>query len=113
MRDVAVDMILRRARRIMRRAFGTGDGTPGIKRTAIVPQRRCMGPRLVELFDAIGEQVARLVRRLQCQHGKHECLGLPEIMPFISLARQALRSEERREGKECVSTCRSRWPPYH
>src|SRR3546814_8170881 len=25
----------------------------------------------------------------------------------------ALRSEERRVGKECVSTCRSRWAPYH
>src|SRR3546814_2569877 len=25
----------------------------------------------------------------------------------------AIRSEERRVGKECVSTCRSRWPPYH
>src|SRR3546814_12970447 len=23
------------------------------------------------------------------------------------------RSEERRVGKECVSPCRSRWPPYH
>src|SRR3546814_1437387 len=23
------------------------------------------------------------------------------------------RSEERRVGKECASTCRSRWPPYH
>src|SRR3546814_18469404 len=23
------------------------------------------------------------------------------------------RSEERRDGKECVSTCRSRWSPYH
>src|SRR3546814_14580567 len=23
------------------------------------------------------------------------------------------RSEERRVGKECVSTCRSRWAPYH
>src|SRR3546814_4206410 len=27
-------------------------------------------------------------------------------------AREA-RSEERRVGKECVSTCRSRWSPYH
>src|SRR3546814_16723245 len=26
---------------------------------------------------------------------------------------KALRSEERRVGKECVSTCRSRWSPYH
>src|SRR3546814_4107783 len=27
--------------------------------------------------------------------------------------RPRLRSEERRVGKECVSTCRSRWSPYH
>src|SRR3546814_13213085 len=26
---------------------------------------------------------------------------------------QIPRSEERRVGKECVSTCRSRWSPYH
>src|SRR3546814_7126010 len=25
----------------------------------------------------------------------------------------AMRSEERRVGTECVSTCRSRWSPYH
>ena len=28
-------------------------------------------------------------------------------------AAASLRSEERRVGKECVSTCRSRWSPYH
>src|SRR3546814_13745716 len=28
-------------------------------------------------------------------------------------ARRETRSEERRVGKECVSTCRSRWSPYH
>src|SRR3546814_13092631 len=28
-------------------------------------------------------------------------------------ARPRHRSEERRVGKECVSTCRSRWSPYH
>src|SRR3546814_12726687 len=26
---------------------------------------------------------------------------------------ERVRSEERRVGKECVSTCRSRWSPYH
>src|SRR3546814_2276137 len=31
-------------------------------------------------------------------------------MPAFS---KAIRSEERRVGKECVSTCRSRWSPYH
>src|SRR3546814_20148076 len=30
--------------------------------------------------------------------------------PFFLLTS---RSEERRVGKECVSTCRSRWSPYH
>src|SRR3546814_14533644 len=28
-------------------------------------------------------------------------------------AGQVDRSEERRVGKECVSTCRARWSPYH
>src|SRR3546814_19191386 len=31
----------------------------------------------------------------------------------IRLGDQPVRSEERRVGKECVSTCRSRWSPYH
>src|SRR3546814_18903531 len=30
-----------------------------------------------------------------------------------SVALVGRRSEERRVGKECVSTCRSRWSPYH
>src|SRR3546814_11064336 len=29
------------------------------------------------------------------------------------VANDYLRSDERRVGKECVSTCRSRWSPYH
>src|SRR3546814_11907488 len=29
------------------------------------------------------------------------------------IALPCARSEERRVGKECVSTCRSRWSPYH
>src|SRR3546814_15888905 len=33
---------------------------------------------------------------------------------FLSFPRHArARSEERRVGKECVSTCRSRWSPIH
>ena len=31
----------------------------------------------------------------------------------ISRTQEPQRSEERRVGKECVSTCRSRWSPYH
>src|SRR3546814_19867520 len=33
--------------------------------------------------------------------------------PMRLLAAAWKRSEERRVGKECVSTCRSRWSPYH
>ena len=31
----------------------------------------------------------------------------------IALSEAGTRSEERRVGKECQSTCRSRWSPYH
>src|SRR3546814_10673324 len=41
----------------------------------------------------------------------------PEALFAVLLAAcimgNSLRSEERRVGKECVSTCRSRWSPYH
>src|SRR3546814_14028154 len=33
--------------------------------------------------------------------------------PFMPPDADYWRSEERRVGKECVSTCRSRWSPYH
>src|SRR3546814_12431360 len=43
-----------------------------------------------------------------------------DLAPALVLGAQILlgtllgiRSEERRVGKECVSTCRSRWSPYH
>src|SRR3546814_14401467 len=33
--------------------------------------------------------------------------------PGVFRAASVIRSDERRVGKECVSTCRSRWSPYH
>src|SRR3546814_6761903 len=41
--------------------------------------------------------------------------GLGDVGFAIGLVppRSLARSEERRVGKECVSTCRSRWSPYH
>src|SRR3546814_14312898 len=38
--------------------------------------------------------------------------GILLVLILFILAR-VFRSEERRVGKECVSTCRSRWSPYH
>src|SRR3546814_13429758 len=45
-----------------------------------------------------------------------ELLGPEYAMDFSSLStglKIFIRTAERRAGKECVSTCRSRWPPYH
>src|SRR3546814_13966604 len=51
----------------------------------------CLG---AECLPALQRALARWIRQV-------ETAGLAE------------RSEERRVGKECVSTCRSRWSPYH
>src|SRR3546814_14054346 len=45
-------------------------------------------------------------------------LGRPPVLLVVMTASAAMavvlgRSEERRVGKECVSTCRSRWSPDH
>src|SRR3546814_20166551 len=42
--------------------------------------------------------------------GSHQN-GIIEIRFAFEIVME--RSEERRVGKECVSTCRSRWLPYH
>src|SRR3546814_14724868 len=44
------------------------------------------------------------------------CWQIVSVQAFAEGSPQpgrAWRSEERRVGKECVSTCRSRWSPYH
>src|SRR3546814_1384021 len=48
----------------------------------------------------------------QLQRGIHMQLRGVEFRDRRA-AHQVARSEERRVGKECVSTCRSRWSPYH
>src|SRR3546814_10300412 len=43
-----------------------------------------------------------------------DTIGIAELCAhlFAAMAIHHMRSEERRVGKECVSTCRSRWSPY-
>src|SRR3546814_10854128 len=68
--------------------------------------RRNLGKRH-ELTDVPVEGPPRLLLLLDC--------GLDALAlggPGLG-ARRRNRSEERRVGKECVSTCRSRWAPYH
>src|SRR3546814_18864935 len=55
----------------------------------------------------------RLVMPLQGHVGvaADPALELREVLPAERTL--PVRSDERRVGKECVSTCRSRWSPYH
>src|SRR3546814_14152651 len=58
--------------------------------------------------------VAMNIKRLMdlgCYRGLRHRKGLP--VRGQGTKTNARRSEERSEGKECVSTCRSRWRPYH
>src|SRR3546814_3831220 len=45
---------------------------------------------------------------------EHEVLSVSRLTwcELVDHMRRVFRSEERRVGKECVSTCRSRWSPY-
>src|SRR3546814_20912739 len=84
------------------------------------------------LRDALlGDAVLRLeqlledgvVEGLRAQQAEHELDRLGDLSDLAvphhrrhrghaAHADEGERSEERRVGKECVSTCRSRWPPY-
>src|SRR3546814_11693553 len=58
--------------------------------------------------DIVGADIAdRLM-----DHGADARVGADRERADRTAARDE-RSEERRVGKECVSTCRARWSPYH
>src|SRR3546814_17142793 len=58
--------------------------------------------------DEYAVEVAKLYNSLRATWER----GLEDIA-FVRVIQRHRRSEERRVGKECVSTCRSRWSPYH
>src|SRR3546814_15488889 len=75
-----------------------------------------------------GQAAAMILRYVIIVHGAGDVeigIGvepLDEAQPLVAkigfhleigVEAEGLRSEERRVGKECVSTCRSRWSPYH
>src|SRR3546814_16713957 len=85
---------------------------PVIERAAgagLHPERRLLFLASDRLCLALAG--ARVGMRALPTNGKALAMAQPAI---ASEVHQALdRSEERRVGKECVSTCRSRWSPYH
>src|SRR3546814_17809856 len=60
-------------------------------------------------FSLDGERLSAIKREATLMRVLRDTLGeRDDIARVIDW-----RSEERRVGKECVSTCRSRWSPYH
>src|SRR3546814_15087886 len=62
----------------------------------------------------IGSERGGKIRTIRGTH--HGRPGTPQLLGIAVLAVGfpiRIGSEERRVGKECVSTCRSRWSPYH
>ena len=69
----------------------------------VIPNQAALSPEAQARYRAA---YCGLCRRIGALHGTRGRLTLSYDLTF-------LRSEERRVGKECVSTCRSRWSPYH
>src|SRR3546814_5377224 len=65
--------------------------------------------RYVESLSAYARQFLGLMQ-------KPDVDSIDGLSPAISIEQKTTsrdRTEERRVGTECVSTCRSRWSPYH
>src|SRR3546814_1433827 len=76
------------------------------------------------ISDVCSSDLQRLQRRCRDDlHGRKSCPATsvaPDSVAPAPIAPTSLlstiwrnRSEERRVGQECVSTCRSRWSTYH
>src|SRR3546814_20027566 len=99
-------------------------------------QSCCSTSRLMiheDLYDAVLERVANIVASLRVGDPMRDDSDMGpinsagqyrKVMGYIESGKadgarlltggsRPDRSEERRVGKECVSTCRSRWSPYH
>src|SRR3546814_14437896 len=63
---------------------------------------------LVEAFFRGREQRRKIVAEAQMSEAACQFVAEGAGVSIVDP-----RSEERRVGKECVSTCRSRWSPYH
>src|SRR3546814_12968488 len=77
---------------------------------------------LITGYLIVGAAIAAIVGRLGDLFGRRQVLIVVLLIGAAGSLVSALsshfpvllaRSEERRVGKECVSTCKSRWSPYH
>src|SRR3546814_16894384 len=69
-----------------------------------------LGPLLAWMMDTVGRRYRRIGHRIQ-ESGAQLLQTADQALS--SHQEVKVSSEERRVGKECVSTCRYRWSPYH
>src|SRR3546814_16151777 len=74
----------------------------------IVGGHHIIGLLIIEHVDLMRiDELRKFKRLLAFQLHRFRFFGIEQHIAAL------LRSEERRVGKECVSTCRSRWSTYH
>src|SRR3546814_12820661 len=88
-------------------------------------ERIAAWPRIIKRYAVIPMQISVPCHRQAVRNSLDLTANQPAFIRMNAKARGFLlsdqilrhykvgRSEERRVGKECVNTCRSRWSPYH
>src|SRR3546814_12312876 len=114
----------------MTRSFPTRRSSDLRRRSTAELSTRCLAVAGENIHRQAGRSVYGILQRLASLEGRIFCGGDLDFLAGARVAAgpggagahvegteadqvDALRSEERRVGKECVSTCRSRWSPYH
>src|SRR3546814_2068552 len=86
-------------------------GVMPIEGLAIIGAAAVLATRCLDVEDAykaVDWKILSLIFGMLAISIALEKVGLVQLV-----VQNVTRSEERRVGKECVSTCRSRWSPYH
>src|SRR3546814_11301099 len=76
----------------------------------VLPVWGCLGLLIYFLY---GYRKSHVARGLTEVHEDDPDAPPQPVPPMPDAPTPGYRSEERRVGKECVSTCRSWWSPYH
>src|SRR3546814_4508744 len=74
----------------------------------------CGAEDCTDMAEFARTKLSLLPQVVNLEHGPPSLNTLSRVFRLLDPEPfEAARSEERRVGKECVRTCRSRWAPYH
>src|SRR3546814_16473345 len=79
----------------------------------IATQQQALTNRAASTGVAINDLIVSVNRPINLSDLKIKGVEATWVQPLAFLVKGLGRSEERRVGKEWVSTCKSRWSPYH